>query len=55
MGLLHDLLLRADVLLLPCVHNVPFLQDLHGKGFGLLTFELNLGETESDSVRNSET
>lgn len=30
-SLLHDELLRADVLLLPRVHYVPLLQDLHGK------------------------
>lgn len=41
-GLLHDEFLWADVLLLPGVHNVPLLQDLHGKGFVLITLELNL-------------
>lgn len=40
--LLHDELLGADVLLLPGVHDVPLLQDLHGKCFVLLAFELHL-------------
>lgn len=42
MGLLHDEFLRTNVLLLSCVHYVPLFQDLHGKGFVLVTLELNL-------------
>lgn len=42
MGPLHDLLLRADVLLLSCIHNVVFLENLHGKRFGFFTFQLDL-------------
>lgn len=41
---LHDLLLRADVLLLSRIHNVAFLENLHGKGFGFFTFQLDLKE-----------
>lgn len=42
MSLLHDVFLGADVLLLPRVHDMPLFQNLHGKRFGLLTFELHL-------------
>ena len=38
MSPLHDLLLRADVFLLSCVHDVAFLENLHCKGFGFFTF-----------------
>lgn len=41
-GLLHDKFLRANVLLLSCVNNVSLLQDLHGEGFVLVAFKLNL-------------
>lgn len=41
-GLLHDEFLWTNVLLLSSVDNVPLLQDLHGKGFVLITLELNL-------------
>lgn len=43
---LHDLLLRADVLLLSCIHNVAFLENLHCKGFGFFTFQLDLKERQ---------
>lgn len=52
-GLLHDEFLRANVLLLPCVDNVPFLQDLHGEGFVLVALELNLRRQGRE--RNSDT
>lgn len=42
MSLLHDVLLGADVFLLPRVHYVALFQNLHGKRFGLLAFELHL-------------
>lgn len=42
MRLLHDVFLRADVFLLPRVHDVALFQNLHGERFGLLTFELHL-------------
>lgn len=48
-GLLHDELLRANVLLLSRVHYVPLFQDLHGKGFVFVALELNL-----QSSRNKE-
>lgn len=41
---LHDLLLRADVLLLSRIHDVAFLENLHGEGFGFFTFQLDLQE-----------
>lgn len=41
-GLLHDELLRTNVLLLSRIDNVPLLQDLHGEGFVLIALELNL-------------
>lgn len=46
MSSLHDLLLRADVLLLSCIHNVAFLENLHCKGFGFFTFQLDLRERQ---------
>lgn len=42
MSPLHDLLLRADVLLLSCIHDMAFLENLHCKGFGFFTFQLDL-------------
>lgn len=45
MGPLHDLLLRADMLLLSSVHNVAFLENLHRKCFGFFTFQLDLKDT----------
>lgn len=44
-GLLHDELFRADVLLLSRVDNVSLLQDFHGERFVLVTLELNLQAT----------
>lgn len=41
-GLLHDELFWANVLLLSRVDNVPLLEDFHGKRFVLITLELNL-------------
>lgn len=52
MSPLHDLLLWADVLLLSCVHNVTFLENLHCKRFGFFTFQLDLKEREK-RVRKS--
>lgn len=45
---LHDLLLRADVLLLSCIHNVAFLENLHCEGFGFFTFQLDLKERQKE-------
>ena len=42
MGLLHDEFLRADMLLLPRVHDVTLLQELHGKSLQLITLQLDL-------------
>lgn len=42
MSPLHDLLLRANVLLLSCIHNMTFLENLHRKGFGFFAFQLDL-------------
>lgn len=44
MSLLHDVFLGANVLLLPRVHDVSLFQNLHGKRFGLVTFELHLSK-----------
>lgn len=51
-GLLHDEFLRTNVLLLSCVHYVPLFQNLHGKGFVLITLELNL---QSGGSKNMQT
>ena len=42
----HDVFLRPDVLLLPRVHDMALLQDLHGKGLGLLVLQLHLRTPE---------
>lgn len=46
MSPLHDLLLRADVLLLSRIHDVAFLENFHCKGFGFFTFQLDLKESQ---------
>ena len=48
MSPLHDLLLRANVLLLSGVHDVAFLENLHGKRLGLLAFQLDLNDRQGE-------
>lgn len=44
---LHDLLLWADMLLLPRIHDVAFLENLHCKGFRFFAFQLDLIERQT--------